>query len=54
MVAIGLLIYAEMTDPQYTNVTGVLADLRKSWMPVISFIVFLFFVIVAVKVWTII
>jgi hypothetical protein len=53
-VAIGLLVYAELTDPNYTNVQGLLGDLRKSWMPVTSFIVFLFFVIVSVKVWTLV
>lgn len=54
LVAIGLLIYTELTDPSYTGEEGFLSELRRGWMPVLAILVFLFFIVVAVKVWLIV
>jgi len=51
LTAIGLLIYLELTDPSYGGLRRTLSELRRSWLPVSSLLVILFFIIVALKVW---
>ena len=51
LVVIGLLMYLEMSNPDYTRTKGFISDLRKSWVSVSALLVILFFIIVALKVW---
>ena len=53
LVAIGLLVYLELTDPAYGGLRSILLELRRSWLPVSALLVVLFFIIVALKVYTI-
>lgn len=53
LVAIGLLVYSELTDPAYGELRSILLELRRSWVPVSMLLVVLFFAIVALKVWSI-
>lgn len=51
--AIALLIYLELSDPAYGGLKSLLVELRKSWLPVSALLVVLFFIIVGLKVWSI-
>lgn len=53
LVAIGLLVYLELTDPAYGELRSIFSELRRSWIPVTMLLVVLFFIIVALKVWSI-
>lgn len=57
LVCIGLLVYLELSDPSYEKrIEGrirVFSELRRSWLPVSTLLVVLFFIIVALKVWSI-
>jgi len=54
LAAIGLLVYLELSDPAYGSLRSFLLKLRRSWLPVSALLVILFFIIVALKVWSII
>lgn len=53
LIAIGLLMYLELSDPSYGGLRRILLELRRSWLPVSALLVVLFFIIVALKVWNI-
>jgi len=50
LVLIGLLMYVELTDPMYGNLKSLLSELRKSWLPILTILMILFFIIVALRV----
>lgn len=54
LLAIGLLIYLELTDPTYGEVRRGLTEVRKSWLSMAMLLVLLFMIIVASRVWLII
>ena len=53
LAAIGLLVYLELTDPAYGRLKSILLELRRSWLSVSALLVVLFFIIVALKVYSI-
>ena len=54
LATIGLLVYLELTDPAYGGLRSILLELRRSWLSVSALLVVLFFIIVALKVYSII
>jgi len=54
LLCIGLLVYLELTDPNYGGIKEVLVEIRKSWSTTATLLVLLFLVLVAFKVWLII
>lgn len=53
LIAIGMLVYLELSDPSYGESHRVVAELRKSWLPLTTLLVLLFSVIVVFKVWNV-
>ena len=53
LIAIGMLVYLELSDPSYGKSHRVVTELRKSWLPLTTLLVLLFAVIVVFKVWNI-
>jgi hypothetical protein len=53
LIAIGLLVFLELSDPAYGKINRLVFELRKSWLPTVSILVTLFFLIVAFKIYVI-
>jgi hypothetical protein len=53
LLAICMLLYLELSDPSYGKSHRVVAELRKSWLPLTTLLVLVFAVIVFFKVWNI-
>ncbi|MCP8306165.1 MAG: hypothetical protein H3Z49_03550 [archaeon] len=54
LIAIGTLIFLELSDPSYGKTRRLIGELRKSWIPLSALLVVLFMLIVAFRVWAII
>ena len=54
LVAIGMLCYLELSDPSYGRTRTIVEDLRRSCVPLVAFLVVLFMLVVAFRVWEII
>jgi len=54
LIAIGMLVFLELSDPSYGKTRGVIEELRKSWLPLSALLVLLFVLIVAFRIWAII
>jgi len=54
LIAIGMLVYLELSDPSYGKTRRVIEELRKSWLPLSVLLVMLFGLIVAFRIWAII
>jgi len=54
LIAIGMLVYLELSDPSYGKTRRVLEELRKSWLPLSVLLVVLFGLIVAFRILAII
>jgi len=54
LVAIGLLVYLELTDSAYGGLRSIFLEFRRSWLPVSALLVFLFFITVVLKAYGII
>jgi len=54
LIAIGMLVYLELSDPSYGKTSRVIDELRKSWLPLSALLVLLFALIVAFRIWAII
>jgi hypothetical protein len=53
LIAIGMLVYLELSDPSYGKTPRAIGELRKSWLPMSALLVLLFAFIVAFKIWAI-
>jgi len=53
LIAIGMLIYLELSEPSYGKTRRVIKELRKSWLPLSVLLVLLFTIIVAFRIWAI-
>ena len=53
LVVIGLLFYVEISDPTYGKLRKSIVEFRKSWLPISALLSILFFVIVALKIYSI-
>jgi len=53
LIAIGTLIYLELSDPSYGKTRRVIEELRESWLPISALLVLLFAFIVAFRIWAI-
>ena len=53
LVAIGMLVYLELSDPSYGKAHRLIGELRKSWVPLSAILVLLFALIVFFRVWAI-
>jgi len=54
LIAIGMLVFLELSDPSYGKTRKVIEELRKSWLPLSVLLVLLFALIVAFRIWAII
>jgi len=54
LIAIGMLVFLELSDPSYSKTRRVIEELRKSWLPMSVLLVLLFALIVAFRIWAII
>lgn len=54
LIAIGMLVYLELSDPSYGKTRRVAEELRKSWLPLTVLLVLLFALIVTFRIWAII
>jgi len=54
LIAIGMLVYLELSDPSYGKTHRVIEELRKSWLPLSALLVLLFTLIVVFRIWAII
>ena len=54
LIAIGMLVFLELSDPSYGKTRRVIEELRKSWLPLSVLLVLLFALIVAFRIWAII
>ena len=50
LIAIGMLVYLELSDPSYGKTRRLIAELRKSWVPLSAMLVLLFALIVFFRV----
>ena len=53
LIAIGMLVYLELSDPSYGKTRRLIAELRKSWVPLSAMLVLLFALIVFFRIWAI-
>jgi len=53
LIAMGMLVYLELSDPSYGKTRRVIEELRKSWLPLSVLLVLLFALIVAFRIWAI-
>jgi hypothetical protein len=53
LLAICMLLYLELSDPSCGESPRVVAELRKSWVPLTALLVLLFAVIVFFRVWNV-
>lgn len=54
LVAVGLLVYSELTDSAYGELRSIPLELRRSWVPISMLLVVLFVIVVVLRVWSII
>ncbi len=53
LIAIGMLIYLELSDPSYGKTRRLVRELRKSWLPLSVVLILLFVFIVFFRIWAI-
>jgi hypothetical protein len=53
LLAICMLLYLELSDPSYGESPRLVAELRKSWLPLTTLLILLFAVIVFFRVWNV-
>ena len=53
LLGICMLLYLELSDPSYGESNRLVAELRKSWLPLTTLLVLLFAVIVVFRVWNV-
>lgn len=53
LIAIGMLIYLELSDPSYGKTRRLVRELRKSWLPLSVVLILLFSLIVFFRIWAI-
>jgi hypothetical protein len=50
LIAIGMLVYLELSDPSYGKTHRLIRELRKSWLPLSAMLVLLFALVVFFRV----
>ena len=53
LIAIGMLVYLELSDPSYGKTHRLINELRKSWLPLSVVLILLFALIVFFRIWAI-
>lgn len=53
LIAIGMLVYLELSDPSYGKTRRLINELRQSWLPLSVVLILLFALIVFFRIWNI-
>ena len=51
LIAIGMLVYLELSDPSYGKTRRLINELRQSWLPLSVVLILLFALIVFFRIW---
>ena len=53
LVAIGMMVFLELSDPSFGEANSLVKQLRKSWLPLTALLVLVFAIIAFFRVWNI-